>query len=110
LYTLLLSMLALIQRQKKKLGLSEEIKKFRITQFPFTTIIKEIHLIGVGFMSKPITKKHERFVKVLNEHEVYIYKSSRNNCYACQDLYGRVKKEYINQDPFLSQAFFWKSE
>ncbi len=101
-------MLALITKQK--LGLIKKETRFKITQFPFTAIIHEIHLIGVGFMSKPITQKHERFVKVLNKDEVYIYKNTSSDCHACQDLYGCVKRENINQDPFLSKTLFWKSE
>ncbi len=99
-----------IKIPKQKLGpLSYgKEKSFKLKVFPFVTTIREVHLMGVGFMSKPITQVHERWVKVLNEHEVYVYRNPVNDCHICGNYYGRIRTEDINEDPHISKIFFWQ--
>jgi hypothetical protein len=108
-----------IKIPRKKVGLLSfgKEKSFKLKFFPFVTSIKEQHLIGIGILSRPITKEHERWIKVLNEHEVYVYKQSlpllrkgKNSypCHICENYYGMVKFEDINQDPHLRKIFYWQ--
>lgn len=98
-----------IQIPQKKVGPIKfgPEKTFKLKLFPFVVLIKETHLIGTGFMSKPITRNHERWVKVLNEHEVYVFKNSLNGCHICENYYGMVKTENINLDPHIGKIFSW---
>lgn len=99
-----------IKIPKKKVGPFKfgQEKSFKLKLFPFATSIQEVHLIGVGFMSKPITQVHERWVKVLNEHELYVYKNSLNSCHVCENYFGKINAEDINLDPHVSKIFYWQ--
>ena len=99
-----------IKIPKKKVGPLSFGKEsaFKLKIFPFVITIKELHLIGVGLMSNPIIKIHERWVKVLNEHEVYLYRNPLNDCHVCEAFYGKVKFADINLDPHISKILYWQ--